>query len=752
MFTGQNPSSPAIPTAILVILSALYAPAVPAAKPIRAFPGAEGFGSTTPGGRAGRIIEVTNLNTGGPGSFNAACRARGRRIVVFRVSGQVLGSVSVTQPFITIAGQTAPGDGICIRKGMLHVGAHNVIVRHLRARPGDHPFGPDGSDRDCISVSAAGDRVHDVVIDHCSASWGIDENCGTWGTPRNVTFQWCITSEALSDSLHPKGPHGMGMILGSNSNTVSVHHCLLAHNSDRNPYINMKRSKKTTIIDFRNNVIYSWDRRPVSTGGGNLRLNYVGNYLKSGKDSRGASLAYWIFPYGHDPKFYFKDNVWPGMVKGKDDDWIAVWDYAKRRPRRASETFRLSKPAAAPHVTTTSSAQAYEDVLKFAGCTRPVRDVVDDRVIAEVRAGTGRFIDSQWDVGGWPTYASTKPPADSDHDAMPDAWEKRHGLNPNDPADGPKDRDGDGYTNVEEFLNQTDPAKPDSGAPVAQAPVQVQAGNDHIRGAAARKLGEERLAKLKTGNATEESREALLKRVRESGKDVADVLGIKFTRIPKGEFMFRKIKVIHSKPYELGTYEVTQAQWETVMGTRPWSGQVGAEDNPNHPVTYVNYLDCQEFIRRLNACGNRKYRLPTLCEWLYAARAGTDSPFGFGKNKNDLPQYAWCSYREPKHLAHKIFRTSPQAVGLLKPNPWGLYDMAGNALEWLHDWRGNWFYSRPPGVTMTDPMGPKKGSVRLLGGGHFRWRVWQVMRYKLGKHKPHYRGVGVGFRLQRAVP
>ena len=718
-------------------------------KRIRAFPGAEGFGAYAKGGRGGRIIEVTNLNAKGPGSLQAACNAKGRRMVVFRVSGVIKGTVVVREPFITIAGQTAPGDGICIRNGMLIVGTHDVIVRHLRARPGDDLFGVSPTDRDCIKLS--GTDTHNVIFDHCSASWGVDENVQICGPYSNITVQWCITSESLVDSIHPKGPHGMGMILGYAPRAVSIHHCLFAHNSDRNPYINEKRSKTTTIIDFRNNVIYTPSRTPCSTGGGNLQLNYVGNFLKTRKNLKGIPRAFWVLPYGHSPKFYVKDNVWPGMPEDKADHWSAVWDFRDRRRGRAPEVMRLTKPAAAPPVTTESAVQAYESVLSFTGCTRPVRDVVDARIVAEVRAGTGRIIDSQEDVGGWPTYASATPPADSDHDAMPDAWEKRFGFNPNDPADGPKDRDGDGYTNVEEFLNETDPGKPDSGVAAAQAPVKVQSGNERIRGEGARKIGAERLAWLKKPNATPESADALVKRVRESGKEVADVLGIRFARIPNGTFKVGSVMVTLTKPYELGVYEITEAQWETVMGTRPWSGMPGAKDNPKHPATFVSYLDCQEFIRRLNACGSRKYRLPTHCEWFHAARAGTDFTFGFDPNKNDIIEYAWCSVRH--RTKGKLFRTSPQAVGLLKPNPWGLYDMAGNAAEWAHDWHASGYYNaKRYGPTKTDPMGPKTGQVRLLGGGHFRWRAWQIMRYKLGKHKPHYRGPGVGFRLRRGLP
>ena len=717
-----------------------------AAKRIRAFPGAEGFGAYAAGGRRGRIIEVANLKIKGPGSLQAACSAKGPRIVVFRVSGQIQGTVRVAEPFITIAGQTAPGDGICIRNGMLQVETHDVIIRHLRVRPGDHPFGP-GLERDCIAVSGA--RARNVIIDHCSASWGTDENMTASSGPHNVTYQWCITSEALHDSIHPKGPHSMGMLLGSVNNNLSIqiHHCLMAHNGQRNPLLagplNL-RIKSPSIYDVRNNVIYHhfpWGRTQIF---GYTHLNYVGNFLKSPNPCEHAIL---VFRKTRPKRIYVRDNiVWGGKHKAEMDKWQIV-----RGPdwKRAPDSWRAREPIPVPPVTTEPAAQAYENVLRFAGCTRPVRDVVDARIVAEVRAGAGRIIDSQEDVGGWPIYASATPPADTDHDAIPDAWEKRFGFNPNDPSDGPKDQDGDGYTNVEEFLNLTDPTKPDSGAPIPQPPVKIQAGNDRIRGEAGRKRGEERLARLNKPDATPESADALVRKVRESGKEVGDLLGIRFVKIPPGEIVLGKVKVTHTKPYELSACEITQAQWETVMGTRPWSGQAAANGNPQFPATYVNYLDCREFVRRLNACGVRKYRLPTACEWLYAARSGTDSVWGFGKDKKRVQEYAWCMlfYSNKDGSFFRRYPTSPQAVGKLKPNPWGLYDMAGNTREWVHDWY--WYQPKQSGVT--DPMGPKSGSFRMTCGGHFRYYPSQILHNTRAKHRPHYRGFEMGFRLQRAL-
>ena len=741
----------------MVLVAVFSTPALAAQKPARrlpAFPGAEGFGAYTPGGRGGRIIEVTNLNTKGPGSLQWACNQKGPRIVVFRVSGVINGTVYFKEPFITIAGQTAPGDGICIRNGMLIVGAHDVIVRHLRARPGDNLFGAAPTDRDCIKLNG---RIRNVIIDHCSASWGVDENVQVYGPHTNVTVQWCITSESLRESIHPKGPHGMGMLLGCASEArISVHHNLLAHNMGRNPLIAARR-KGAPTYDFRNNVIYKHRVASYAEIAGHPKVNFVGNTYRRGVEPvKRYRVCYGIHPWNVNDQYgpiaiYVRDNAWAGYPNGAKDPWeiLAPVGYGTERLPKVRGFERLSAPNPAAPVTTEPRAQAFENVLAYAGCTRPVRDVVDARIVAEVRAGTGRIIDSQEDVGGWPAYAGATPPADSDHDAMPDAWEKRYGFNPKDPTDGPKDRDGDGYTNVEEFLNQTDPTKLDTGAPIPQGPVKVQAGNDRIRGEAARKIGRERMALLEKPNATPESADALAKRAQASGKEVADVLGIKFARIPKGTLKVGSMTVTLTKPYELSVYEITESQWEAVMGTRPWSGKQGAKDNPKHPATFVSYLDCQEFIRRLNACGSRKYRLPTHCEWLYAARAGTDFALGFDPRK-DILEHAWCSARVPA----KGFFTSPQAVGLFKPNPWGLYDMGGNAAEWVHDWRANrWYNAKRQGrTTRTDPMGPKKGTHRLQCGGNFRWQPRQILAYPQSKRQPYYRGVGMGFRLARNIP
>ena len=782
VFRNQPPVNLIALGMTLVIVFAAQAPAREKAgaratrKQTPAFPGAQGFGAYAEGGRGGRVIEVTNLKTSGPGSFRAACYAKGPRIVVFRVSGLIdIGRLNIREPFITIAGQTAPGDGVCLRNGQISVQTHDVILRHLRSRPGDHPLVvPLGEGLDAIHT---GRDAADVIIDHCSATWGVDETLSVSGSARNVTVQWSIISEGLHDSIHPEGRHSKGLMvfLHGQQARISIHHCLLAHNSDRNPLISTKPIKSkgpsAPVVDVRNNVIHNPGRpnscilyAPVCP----LRVNYVGNVIKNGPDGLRLGLAEkancgvaMVGPENTESRLYVKDNIWPGQArqsKRKLDDWGVV-DYPHAYRQNAyPQTTRSHAPIPAASVTTEPAQQAFESVLNYAGATRPVRDVVDARVAAEVRAGTGRIINSPRDVGGYPTYASAAPPADSDHDGMPDAWEKRFGFNPSDPADGPKDLDGEGYTNVEEFLNQTHPAEPDTGRPIPQAPVQLQAGNDAIRGEAARRIGEKRLAELKTVNATEASRKGLLRKVRESGKEVADLLGINFVRIPSGEFVVgrRRYRVRHSRAFEISVCEITQAQWEAVMGTRPWHGQPGTKDHPECPVTYVNYLDCREFVKRLNACGDRKYRLPTYHEWKYAARAGTHFQYGFdSRDASRVHEYAWCIAQvHDKQKKKNMRRTpkSPQGVGRLKPNPWRLYDMAGNVDEWCGEWF-QWRYHRGPndGTVRVDPRGPDTGTYRLICGGHFRWyQTW--FQWELPtRHLPYYRGPYLGFRLQRAL-
>ena len=254
-----------------------------------AFPEAEGFGSFTTGGREGKVIKVTNLNDSGPGSLRTALEYEGRRTVIFTIGGVINleTKLLIKSPYVTIAGQTAPGDGICIRGNGLSIQTHDVIVRYLRVRPGDIDFGPKNrwNSVDALSLGTEeGSSVYNIIIDHCSLSWAVDENVGMWGDTHDVTIQYCIISEALYDSKHPKGPHSMGMLVGNKTTNVSVHHNLFSSNAWRNPMINGE-----SLVDFRNNVVYNYG--PLASHinrhwlVNSIRFNYVNNYLKKGPNS-----------------------------------------------------------------------------------------------------------------------------------------------------------------------------------------------------------------------------------------------------------------------------------------------------------------------------------------------------------------------------------------------------------------------------------------------------------------------------------
>lgn len=439
--------------AVVVACSALVESSAPA-EGVPAFPGAEGFGALTPGGRGGRVIAVINLDDAGPGSLRAACMAPGPRTVVFRTGGiiDLETDIKISAPFLTIAGQTAPGNGICLRGGTLRVCRHDVVIRYIRARPGDREAGVVFGNRDALKIE--GINVYNVVIDHCSFSWAVDENVSTWGTPHDVTIQWCVISEALYRSRHPKGPHSMGLLAGDRTARLSVHHNLLAHNHWRNPYF-QGRGKTRAEYDLRNNVIYDCGKFGT-VARGNLLLTCVGNVYLPGSTTTVTEMLHIGLDAktpGEHPLVFLRDNRAPGCMDAVADNWAMVKNLTEIATAKLHGT---SEPAGAV-VTTMSASAVLDALLADVGATRPVRDAVDVRIVAQVKERSGRVIDSQKEVGGWPQYPPGKPPMDSDGDGMPDAWEKRHGFDPNTPDDGPADRDGNGYTNLEAFLNETRP-------------------------------------------------------------------------------------------------------------------------------------------------------------------------------------------------------------------------------------------------------------------------------------------------------
>lgn len=416
---------------------------------VRAFPGAQGYGAFTPGGRRGRVINVTNLRDSGKGSFRRAATARGRRIIVFRVSGTITlrSPIDIYHPYVTIAGQTARGGGITLRshscngKGVLGVHTHDVVIRFLRFRPGPHPCYGEGESSDGVVIYKRG--TYNVIVDHSSISWGVDENVSLYDDAHHVTLSWNIISEGLANSTHEEGEHSKGAHLsGERTYKISFHHNLLAHNNDRNP-----QPTNPGLADIRNNVIYNYGENAALTSNshGRPRFNFIGNYYKPGRDS--DRDEYELDVYGSESlgwAFYVKGNIGPHRRRDTSPQRYTV--DPDGRSSMVGTPFRTA------WVRTTSAATAYRQVLARAGATYPHRDAVDRRVVRNVREGTGRIIDSPAQVGGWPRLPARQARRDSDRDGMPNRWERRRGLRPY-YKDAGRDKDRDGWTNIEEYIN-----------------------------------------------------------------------------------------------------------------------------------------------------------------------------------------------------------------------------------------------------------------------------------------------------------
>jgi len=406
-----------------------------------AFPGAEGYGAYAKGGRGGKVLFVTNLSDSGPGSLREAIETKGPRTVIFRVGGLIeTKGLVVRDPYLTIAGQTALGDGICIRKNessgdaLALSATHDVIIRFLRIRAGNN----SGQFR---SESFRASDSDNFIVDHCSCSWGTPQTLTTSGSLDRFTVQWCIIAEGSNRQRH-------AFATGVGGDRGTWHHNLFAHMQSRVP----RWGDITVQCDFRNNVIYDWGH---CAGYGDLRtLNYVNNYLRPGPSTT-QRPPYFIF----DPKvilprsIYVDGNIMVGMADVGRDNWKGVL---------AERSLQSSKPFPAPPVQTQSAAEAFGLVLRNAGATRPTRDSVDARIVSNVRNGTGKIINDEKEVGGWPAYASGEPPVDTARDGIPDHWKKAHGLPLNDPNVA-NAVNVDGYTTLEVYLNSlVIPSKPSS--------------------------------------------------------------------------------------------------------------------------------------------------------------------------------------------------------------------------------------------------------------------------------------------------
>jgi hypothetical protein len=433
------------------------------AQPV-AFPGAEGGGCYTTGGRGGIVYEVTNLSDAGVGSLRYGVESlSGARTIVFKVTGTIeltkVLKISSTKGNLTIAGQSAPGDGITVRNYSVQVDADNIIIRYMRFRMGD-------------AAAYEGDALwgrnrKNIIIDHCSISWSTDE-CGSFYDNQFCTLQWCILSESLRISIHTKGNHGYGGIWGGQN--VSFHHNLLAHHDSRNPRFCGSRytgRPDLELVDFRNNVIYNWGANSGYAGEGG-RYNMVNNYYKPGPATKSTVRTRIFSPNADDGTntqtagvwgtFYVNGNYMAGSTAVTNDNWQGMFPNPSTKNKNE---LRSDSAFTTGYVTTHSAENAYALVIAQAGA-RMHRDSVDMRILHEVtdsvftfkgiNGSTGGLIDTQGDVGGWPVLVSAAAPIDTDKDGMPDEWETAHSLNPNDPADR-NTTNADGYTMLEVYVN-----------------------------------------------------------------------------------------------------------------------------------------------------------------------------------------------------------------------------------------------------------------------------------------------------------
>ena len=418
---------------------------------IPAFTGAEGSGKWALGGRGGSVYEVTNLTNDaneGSGSIVDAV-SEPNRTIVFRISGtiELNGTILYPQSNTTIAGQTAPGDGICI-KGRFHIksNVHDIVIRYIRIRVDE---GAKNSDGDAIDLDAG----YNIIIDHVTASYSRDEGISCQEDTDKITVQWCIISEALTYEGHSYG----SLVRGEYGQEKTYHHNLYAHNQSRNPrpgnYTSGSSDPEGLHFDFRNNVVYNWLKTVPGYGDSGTticRYNFVGNVYIPGPESTNNGYGFReksTVSYG-----YFADNSYNDVVPSSQ--WSIVY-FDGLTTAQVTAYEERSYLIDMEDVNTTSPAQAKIDVLAYAGASFPARDIIDTRIVNDVINKTGSSIESTDDQpeGAWPTLTSTTPPTDTDHDGMPDEWEAAVCLNPNDANDRNDDRDDDGYTNLEEYLN-----------------------------------------------------------------------------------------------------------------------------------------------------------------------------------------------------------------------------------------------------------------------------------------------------------
>jgi hypothetical protein len=428
---------------------------------VPAFPTAHGYGRNAVGGRGGHVIYVTSLDDRGPGTLRAALQANGPRMILFRVGGtiQLRTNIDVTDPFVTIAGQTAPGDGIQVRGAMIRVMADQVVIRYLRMRPGDERSRENPADVDAITLNGANGRVQHVMLDHTTLLWGPDiGGISILGDVRDVTVQESIIGEGLYLSRHPEGVASTGHSMAANvtqlepdlpfGRRITFFHNLFTTSNERMP-----RFQGTECADVVSNVIYDWGERAAY---GNPRsVNLVANLFRAGPDTVGR--RFWTSQHSDVAPRLFQNAVW---VAANVADGFQVGGPAGDRSVFAAE------PACPLSVEPEDARSLLDPLLDTVGANLPVRDAVDQRIVANVKELRGGFRNGIGQPGlhpDWPDLVSRDPPQDGDIDGMPDDWEEAafgtlargHALNSSD------DADVDGWTDLEEYLNSTDPNRPD---------------------------------------------------------------------------------------------------------------------------------------------------------------------------------------------------------------------------------------------------------------------------------------------------
>jgi pectate lyase len=453
----------------------------PPAAPL-AFPGAQGSGARTVGGRGGDVYEVVNLNDSGEGSLRACVDAEGPRTCVFRVGGtiELASRLSVWHPYLTIAGQTAPGGGIALSgvgltSAVFSIHTHDVVVRYFKSRKGFNEGSSDGSQSGHPLMFGAG--ACNVMVDHCSFTWTQDENYTIWsiGEPQHdITLSWSIIGEPLAD-------HPTNTITGSDLKEVAdelvdldFHHNFLTNSSHRNPLLKNKRTR------FVNNIVYNWKFYATQIGGG-AQVDVVGNLYKHGwlitQDGYGAGHEIQVFPGGGSgtahgpPSLYVVGNVGPRNADPAADNWTSMvaevpqengWPELGILSTLCRRDTPLSTPASGVDIEVEPVATLAMSLMPLVGASQRLtcdgswtdaRDAADSRMVAEYASGTGAYPEQETDpgFGGFPTLAPGTPCADGDHDGMPDTWETALGLDPADASDGPLVQE-DGYTNLEHYL------------------------------------------------------------------------------------------------------------------------------------------------------------------------------------------------------------------------------------------------------------------------------------------------------------